>query len=59
MSMFSTPEPERPSDEHAPEVALTYPCRLLYRYVWLNLLFAVLLASNLCFPRTLEDLDME
>jgi hypothetical protein len=59
MSIFSTPEPERPSDEHAPETRLTYPVRLLYRYLWLNLLFAVLLASNLCFPRISNDLDME
>jgi hypothetical protein len=59
MSIFSTPEPERPSEEHTQETLLTYPVRLLYRHLWLNLLFAVLLASHLCFPRISDDLDME
>jgi hypothetical protein len=59
MSIFSTPEPQRPSDKHTLETRLAYTIRLLYRYLWLNLLFAALLASNLCFPTISDDLDME
>ncbi len=59
MSIFSAPEPERPSDEHTLKMRLTYPVRLLHRHLWLNLLFALLLASNLCFPTISDDLDTE
>lgn len=59
MSIFTTPEPERPSDEHLLETRLAYPVRLLYRYLWLNLIFAALVAWNLFVPKISDDLDME
>jgi hypothetical protein len=59
MTTFFTPEPEGPAEEDAPKIRLAYPVRLIYRRLWLNFLFVFLLASNLCFPRASDDLDME
>ena len=59
MPISFNPEPDGSSDEPASEMGLTYPVRLLYRHVWLNCLFAFFLASNLCFPKTSDELDME
>jgi hypothetical protein len=55
MSIFPAPEPNGPSDEHAAESRLRRPVRLFVQYLWLNLLFVLLLVSNLWLQGNLDE----
>jgi len=64
MSNFQTPEPEEAPAETVRKCPtrvqpLNLPLRLLHRYVYLNGLFVVFLASNLFLTDTPDDPNLE